>query len=293
MNSNYEAFHSSPNNHIQGRSKKEIEDEVDLLERKRKDYITSCNAESSLESDKCIDEYHDWYTSSKVLFELFFSLEDLDMSNFLNVDNTLSGYLLQRNYYKILNSYLVLIKRLKKGTFLNDKEEVSNAFKPPLLFISHATKDVSFVRPLVSLLQKIGFDKSNFFCSSVEGFGINEGYDIYDTLRQKFSEYSIHVVFVLSENYYKSPACLNEMGAAWVLKSDYSTILLPGFSVKQIRGAINPNRMAIVIDDESQVKSLMNDFRKRLMENFRLTDNNDSIVWETNRDEFLRSVHIH
>ena len=51
--------------------------------------------------------------------------------------------------------------------------------------------------------------------------------------------------------------------------------------------------MAIVIDDESQVKSLMNDFRKHLMENFRLTDNNDSIVWEANRDEFLRSVHVH
>lgn len=44
---------------------------------------------------------------------------------------------------------------------------------------------------------------------------------------------------------------------------------------------------------QGQVKSLMNDFRKHIMENFRLTDNNDSIVWETNRDEFLRSVHIH
>ena len=155
MNSNYEAFHSSPNIHIQGRREREIEDEVDLLDRKRKEYIVSCKAESSLESDICIDKYHDWYTSSKVLFELFFSLEDLDMSNFLNVDNTLSGYSLQSNYYKVLSSYLVLIKRLKKGKFLNDKKDVSNVFKPPLLFISHATKDISFVRPLVSLLQKL------------------------------------------------------------------------------------------------------------------------------------------
>ena len=55
---------------------------------------------------------------------------------------------------------------------------------------------------------------------------------------------------MLSDNYYKSPACLNEMGAAWVLKKEYRSILLPGFDYKEIEGAINPRKIGIKLDDD-------------------------------------------
>ena len=38
---------------------------------------------------------------------------------------------------------------------------------------------------------------------------------------------------------------MNEMGAAWVLKNDYTTILLPGFEFNEIKGAINPRQIGL------------------------------------------------
>ena len=79
------------------------------------------------------------------------------------------------------------------------------------------------------------------------------------------------------------------MGAAWVLKTDYSTVLLPGFEIPSIKGAINPNRMAIIINDK-HVRNTLNKFKERIMEVFNLEDVDDDIVWEKNRDKFLKTV---
>ena len=73
-------------------------------------------------------------------------------------------------------------------------------------------------------------------------------------------------------------------------KSDYSTIILPGFDIPKIRGAINPNKMAIVINDKKHVRSTLNKFRERLIAFFSLVDVDDDIVWENNRNKFLESV---
>ena len=99
---------------------------------------------------------------------------------------------------------------------------------------------------LVTMLRTLGFNKRNLFCSSVPGYDIPEGEDIYDTLATKFLEYDIYVILLLSKNYYDSVACLNEMGATWVLKAKYSTIVCPGFTVPEIKGAVNPRMMAVV-----------------------------------------------
>ncbi len=37
------------------------------------------------------------------------------------------------------------------------------------------------------------------------------------------------MIYHLSDNYYDSVACLNEMGAAWVVQNDYTVVGIPGF----------------------------------------------------------------
>jgi len=49
------------------------------------------------------------------------------------------------------------------------------------VFISHASKDILAVKHIVELLELIGFDKSNMFCSSIEPYGIPTGMDIYES----------------------------------------------------------------------------------------------------------------
>lgn len=113
------------------------------------------------------------------------------------------------------------------------------------IFISHASTDKDYVEKIVDLLIDIGIRENQIFCSSVPGFGIPLGKDIYEYLREEFIDNDLHVIFALSNNYYASVACMNEMGAAWVLQNDYDVILLPGFNYSEIKGAINPRKISI------------------------------------------------
>ena len=97
-------------------------------------------------------------------------------------------------------------------------------------------------------------------------------------------------MFILSENYYQSPACLNEMGAAWVLQSEYSTVVVPGFDIPNIKGAINPRKIAMLLGDDRHIRGTFNKFRERLVNIFKLKDLDDDIVWENHRNAFIESV---
>ena len=168
----------------------------------------------------------------------------------------------------------------------DEKEKV----KKPLLFISHSSANENVATNLVQLLRTIGFNNKNLFCSSVPGYDIKEGEDIYDTLASKFQDYNIFVIFLLSSEYYQSAACLNEMGATWVLKANYSTIVCPGFSIPEIKGAINPSKMAVVLGDNKRVNGKLNNLKDRLIDFFGLPEVEDDTIWENDRNKFIESI---
>lgn len=158
------------------------------------------------------------------------------------------------------------------------------------LFISHATLDGPYIEAFVKFLEELGFDDRNMFCSSIEGYGMKWGSKIYDYLADKFNneDNELMVLFMLSDNYYNSVACLNEMGAAWVLKKDYRSILLPGFEFKDIAGAIDPREIAIKLDDE-RLMTQLNDVKDQLTEIFELRDIS-STKWDKIRGELIDKV---
>ena len=80
------------------------------------------------------------------------------------------------------------------------------------------------------------------------------------------------------------------MGAAWVLQSEYSTIVAPGFEIPDIKGAINPRKLAIVLNDKKHIRSSLNKFRERFLDLFNLPNLDDDIVWENNRNSFIEVV---
>lgn len=178
-------------------------------------------------------------------------------------------------------------QKLKENDVLNPGKKKE---KKPMLFISHSSEDEAIASSLVTMLRTLGFNKRNLFCSSVPGYDIPEGEDIYDTLATKFMEYDIYVILLLSKNYYDSVACLNEMGATWVLKAKYSTIVCPGFTVPEIKGAVNPRKMAVVLDDSKRVNGKLNQLKDNLIEFFHLPEVEDDTIWENDRNEFLKSI---
>lgn len=171
-----------------------------------------------------------------------------------------------------------------------DKEAETVKNKKPKIFISHSSNDRYYAKALVVLLEEIGVRKDFLFCSSVPGYGIPLDRDIYSFLKQQFDQYDLHVIFLLSSNYYNSAACLNEMGAAWMAQSKYTVILLPSFEFKQIEGAINPQKISIKLDGESdELKQRIGELKDDIVTELELTCV-DGVRWEEKRDNFIQTM---
>lgn len=164
--------------------------------------------------------------------------------------------------------------------------------KPMKLFISHSSQDMAFVKPLVELFEHIGLTPKNMFCSSVAGYNIPLDSNIYDYLKDQFRAHDLRVMFILSENYYNSPACLNEMGAAWVLQHKYTSILLPQFDFRDVKGVVDRMRISIALDAEKyELKTRLNELRETLVNECNLQNSLSSQnIWERHRDEFVDKI---
>ena len=175
----------------------------------------------------------------------------------------------RKNFNRLKSSLKVIEKNIDKY-FPDEKSiesKITKAMKPKI-FISHSSKDVKYVEPIVELLADIGMTNDNLFCSSIPDYGIPLNQDIYEYLSSLFSENELYVIFVLSSNYYGSPACLNEMGAAWVLKNEYTSILLPKFEYQEIDGAVNPNKIGMKLDDDDELlKKRLGELKNIISEN--------------------------
>ncbi len=244
-----------------------------------------------------VDSVHlflDWYSNASSLFSMYFSESDPEYRKFRTSDPSGDGYIKRELFRLLMPSYMIMMNKIKfncvnlpseKGKEVPTNNE---APKTPLLFISHSSKDAKYAKALVNLLLKRGFTDKTLFCSSSPGYGLREGEDIYGTLRSKFLEHDIYVVFLLSHNYYTSPACLNEMGAAWYISAQNSSILVPGFKVSDIEGAVGKSKITINLD-EPIANSRLNEFNDNLAGFFHLAPMQNT-AWESHRDEFLKTI---
>lgn len=165
-----------------------------------------------------------------------------------------------------------------------------NAPKPHKLFISHSSKDKPYMVALTKMLEKIGMPNGSFVCTCVPGYGIPGGAKIFDWLRDQFLTCDLRVLFALSHNYYNSAACLNEMGAGWVTKSNETLLLLPGFNSSDIQGCIDPREIGISFSmEDDELKHRLNEFKDVLVMEHQLSPITQT-NWERTRDEFVREV---
>jgi hypothetical protein len=189
--------------------------------------------------------------------------------------------------YENMMSYLRALKEDEEFTQTRPIEEELHSIpqKEKMLFISHSSLDIEYVKILVDILEVIGFrSRSLLFCSSLSGYRIPTGKHIYDYLKEQFNK-ELHVIFLLSENYYSSPACLNEMGATWIKSINHTAILVPEFNYYQIRGVVDSSKVWFKMDD----KERLNEFKDSLIAEFELNEI-DNNFWERKRDSYLEKV---
>lgn len=165
-------------------------------------------------------------------------------------------------------------------------------FNKKLLFISHAEKDSILIEKFVDLLYDMGIPEKSMFCSSISEIGVPVKEDIYEYLRNLLDSEQIIPIFMLSDNYYASAACLNEMGAVWVKQKDYFTFLLPDFEFSKIKGAINPSKRGISLWYKSErelqnLKEDLNQFREQMCNLLYIEKHKN---WERKRDNFITQI---
>ena len=162
--------------------------------------------------------------------------------------------------------------------------------KAPKIFISHATDDKDYVKLIVGILELMGLDQDHIFCSSYPGYDVPIDTDILNFIWNQYAHFNLHVLFVHSHKYYQRPICLNEMGAAWILKSTYSSLLLPGFHFNEMTGVVNDSKIAIRLDgDLKEVQDKLDQLYEKIASEFGLKKRS-STTWSTRRDEFIQEI---
>lgn len=151
------------------------------------------------------------------------------------------------------------------------------------VFISHANEDKEFVDLFVKMLESTGIPKNSIYYTSKPGYDIPVGRDFLNDIKYCLQSRP-YFICVHSRDYYKSPFCLNEMGAEWVLDLPHTSILLPGMKKDEMKGVITNHE--IFIDMKMEEKELK-DKLKQMIESLVLFLEipNDSLLRET--DEII------
>lgn len=189
-----------------------------------------------------------------------------------------------------LRSYIERIDVIKVP-HLKEKQDkiIVSEDKPFKVFISHSSEDIAFVKELVKLLEFLGVDSSEkLLCSSIEGYQIPTSEDFAEYILKQFYDYNLFVIIIHSHNYYSSPYSLNEMGAAWVLKTDFYSFLVKGFEYNDMEGVIDQRKIAVKVD-ATDAGARLNELKNKLVPLFK-PQGVDESRWEMLRDEFLKKV---
>ncbi len=191
------------------------------------------------------------------------------------------------------NTYDTMIKTEDSddGKISADNAEVLQN-KTPKIFISHSSKDKKVAEMLVDLIEKMGIPDSAIYCTSADGLGVSLRENIYASMRKQFDEHNLFVLFLLSHNYYQSAACLNEMGATWILKLPEISVLLPGFDFSQIEGAVDSRNIGIKLDAE-EAGGRLTELREQLCKfmNINIPSSASSLIrWESKRNAFIDGI---
>lgn len=161
------------------------------------------------------------------------------------------------------------------------------------VFLSHNSVDKQYGNALRNLLVSIGVTNSDIVYTSHEKNKIPVGKNIYDYLGDRIEESNI-VLFLLSEEYFKSVVCLNEMGASWVTKNEYYLFFVPGFD-RNLREfmdcCINQKKMGVTLNGDNNCRQGIREFARDLSTKMKLDVDDETIYDEVEKCcELLRKI---
>lgn len=154
------------------------------------------------------------------------------------------------------------------------------------IFVSHSSDNEAYGNALVELLRGLGIRENEVIFTSNVAYGIPLGENIFHWLKKQIIE-KPYVIYLLSPSYYSSIACLNEMGAAWIVENDHTVIFTPDFKIDSREfqsGALDPREIGFFINNEERIISFIELLRK----SFEIS--NHAVLIHQKVKEFLKII---
>ena len=171
-----------------------------------------------------------------------------------------------------MNLIIEFKESLKTYEVQQNKNSVIEKINKSLVFLSHQSGDKKFGDALERFIVGLGVKNNQLIYTSHPLHKIPMDKNIYDYLRENISK-EIFMIILWSNTYLESPACLNEMGAAWVTQSDYTNIYVPNFSFgnpKYHECAVDTKKMGAVLNGDAHCKASLIELKNKIVKMFKL-----------------------
>lgn len=181
------------------------------------------------------------------------------------------------------------IAKTRKNILQNLKQPVTKN-NIPLIFISHSSSDKKYGDALRKFIIGLGVKDDQLIYTSHPLNKIPLDKNIYEYLRENFNN-KVFMIILWSDAYLESPACLNEMGAAWVTQSDYTNIYNPNFTFgnpKYHQCAVDTRKMGAVLRNDEHCKTNMIELKDKILKMFNLEI--DEKHFMVLLDEFMKEI---
>lgn len=151
------------------------------------------------------------------------------------------------------------------------------------IFVSHSSKDKDVILDFVDLILEsgCGVPHNEIFCSSSSEQGVPPGQYFVPYVREKVRESQLLIAWI-SPNFYNSPFCMCELGAAWAMLPDGLIPVLVDMSFDDLSGILQ-GMQALRAVKQSDLDSLRDEVSRKLSLAQRGTAH-----WQRQRDEFMR-----
>lgn len=163
--------------------------------------------------------------------------------------------------------------------------EIDTSKTDTVIFISHKSDDRKYGDALERFITGLGVKDNQLIYTSHPLHKIPLDASIYEYLRSHFNS-TVFMIILWSNKYLESPACLNEMGAAWVTQTDYTNIYVPSFSFgnpKYHECAVDTKKMGAVLNGDEHCKASMIELKNKIEELFNLKNNEAKVTFLLDR----------
>ena len=195
----------------------------------------------------------------------------------------------------LVHNLTVLTERMKTHLAINypvqnNNPKTEQESQEKIIFLSHKSDDKKYGNALRDFIIGLGVKDEQLIYTSHPLNKIPMDENIYAYLRRHINS-NMFMIILWSDKYLESPACLNEMGAAWVTQADYTNIYVPDFSFgnpKYHECAVDTRKMGAVLNGDAHCKTSMIEFKNKIVNLFDLTVSEEKTNYLL--DQFIESI---